>query len=58
MSIIPPHPDLAARATPVLDESSRRAVFEKVFERLPEGTEADIDEWMNRSPLVEVEFSG
>jgi deazaflavin-dependent oxidoreductase (nitroreductase family) len=48
------HADLAARARPIVDESERRAVITGIFEVL--GRFGDIEEWVARSPLAEVEF--
>lgn len=47
--------DLQARARPVLEPFERRAIVERIFRAL--GRYGDVDSWVARSPLVEVEFS-
>jgi deazaflavin-dependent oxidoreductase (nitroreductase family) len=46
--------DLPARAHPILGREERRAVVSRIFEAL--GRDGDVDAWVERSPLVEVEF--
>ncbi len=48
--------DLPARAIPITDPEQRRAVLEPLTRRL--GVSARIDDWIARSPLVEVRFDG
>jgi hypothetical protein len=47
--------DLPAVAHPVTDEAGRRDVIRGILEDLGRGT-ASVEEWVARSPLVEVEF--
>ena len=48
--------DLPATATPILDEERRREIFDKI-QAMAEGRRSmDVEEWVKRSPLVEVEF--
>jgi deazaflavin-dependent oxidoreductase (nitroreductase family) len=47
--------DLPARARPVTDPGERRAIVTRILEVL--GRAGDVDAWVARSPLVEVEFS-
>ena len=46
--------DLAARATPILDPSQRREVISAIDQKIGRGW--DVDAWVERSPLVEVEL--
>lgn len=46
--------DLPAHARPILDEDERRQVLAGILQSL--GRSADLNEWVARSPLVEVEF--
>jgi hypothetical protein len=46
--------DLAARATPITATAERRPVLAVVTERV--NATAPLDEWVERSPLVRVEF--
>ena len=46
--------DLPARARPIVDENERRAVIQRIFQAL--GRSGDVEEWVARSPLVEVEL--
>jgi deazaflavin-dependent oxidoreductase (nitroreductase family) len=48
--------DIPARATPITDESKRREILSKVVEKW--GRQSQIDEFVERSPLVEVVFVG
>jgi hypothetical protein len=44
--------DLHARARPIEEPDERR----KVFERLLDSTRYELDAWIARSPLAELEF--
>ena len=46
--------DLSAKATPITDPATRRAVFVIILERL--GRSKDLEAWEAGSPLVEVAF--
>jgi len=46
------HADLAARAAPVLDRIRRQEILSVILRRL--GKPRVLDEWVERSPLVEV----
>ncbi|HFE67137.1 MAG TPA: nitroreductase family deazaflavin-dependent oxidoreductase [Chloroflexi bacterium] len=48
--------DLPARARPILDEAERRAILAGILQSLKR--DDDLDEWVARSPLVEVGFGG
>ena len=45
--------DLPARARPIVDKLERRAVLARILQKLDR--EAGLEEWVARSPLVEVE---
>ena len=45
--------DLPARARPIEDEAERR----EVFERLLSATRYDLEAWVARSPLAELDFA-
>ncbi|HET9119304.1 MAG TPA: nitroreductase/quinone reductase family protein [Solirubrobacterales bacterium] len=47
--------DLPAVARPITDEAERREVIRGIREDLGRGTQ-DLEDWVARSPLVEVEF--
>ena len=47
--------DLPAMARPITEEAERREVIRGILEELGRGT-GDVEEWVARSPLVEVEF--
>jgi deazaflavin-dependent oxidoreductase (nitroreductase family) len=47
--------DLAAVARPITEQAERREVIQGILEDLGRGT-GNVDEWVARSPLVEVEF--
>jgi hypothetical protein len=47
--------DVPARARPVTDPDERRAVLAPVLHRL--GRDDQLDDWLARSPLVEVELT-
>ena len=49
--------DLPAIAHPITDEAERREVIRGILEDLGRGS-GSVDEWVARSPLVEVEFRG
>jgi hypothetical protein len=46
--------DLSARATPVLEPTTRRTVLSRILERL--GHAGQLEAWVRESPLVEVEI--
>jgi deazaflavin-dependent oxidoreductase (nitroreductase family) len=46
--------DLPARATPILDQDSRRDIISRINQKL--GGSRDLDAWVRGSPLVEVEL--
>ena len=50
--------NLAARATPVLDEEQRRDIIAKIHQNIGQNTggNRDLDAWVASSPLVEVEL--
>jgi deazaflavin-dependent oxidoreductase (nitroreductase family) len=48
--------ELAARARPIVDPAERREVISGIFRVL--GGARDLDAWVARSPLVEVELLG
>lgn len=48
--------DLAARATPIADQETRRAIMTRILGNL--GRSGDLDAWMAGSPLVRVDFDG
>ncbi|HEY3192708.1 MAG TPA: nitroreductase/quinone reductase family protein [Solirubrobacterales bacterium] len=50
------HADLPAIARPITGEAERREVIGGILEELGRGT-GNLDEWVARSPLAEVEFS-
>lgn len=47
--------DLTATARPITDQAERREVIQGILDDLGRGT-GNVDEWVARSPLVEVEF--
>ena len=47
--------DLPATARPIIDESERREVIAGILAELGRGS-GNLEEWIARSPLVEVEF--
>jgi hypothetical protein len=47
--------DLPARATPITDEAQRRAIMSHIVRTT--GHSAELDKWVQDSPLVEVSFS-
>ena len=48
--------DLPARAAPILDEVPRRQILANLLQNMNRSDD-DLDEWLDRSPLVEVIFS-
>src|SRR5262249_54168165 len=48
--------DLRARARPIVDEAERLVIFSRMCEVL--GRPSEVEAWVARSPLVEVEFLG
>jgi deazaflavin-dependent oxidoreductase (nitroreductase family) len=44
--------DLPARAIPILDKAQRRDILERITRNL--GRRGDLEEWVARSPLMEV----
>ena len=46
--------DLPARARPIVDESERRAILVRILQNL--GGPRDLEEWVARSPLVEIQL--
>ncbi|MCB0081938.1 MAG: nitroreductase family deazaflavin-dependent oxidoreductase [Caldilineaceae bacterium] len=49
--------DLSARAVPITEEGERRAVLTAILQKLGRD-EADVEEWVAESPLVEVVLAG
>ncbi len=47
--------DLPAVATPVLDRAQRREIMAAIHRKL--GWDRDLEEWVEQSPLVEVELT-
>lgn len=50
------HADLAARATPITDETTRKQILSQVVVKWKRPTE--LEKFMQQSPLVRVEFTG
>jgi deazaflavin-dependent oxidoreductase (nitroreductase family) len=48
--------DLPARATPITDPATRRAVLARILERDRPDRAKDLDTWVKQSPLVAVSF--
>ncbi len=46
--------DLPSRATPILDQASRRDIIARINQKL--GRSWDLDAWVKGSPLVELEL--
>jgi deazaflavin-dependent oxidoreductase (nitroreductase family) len=46
--------DLPARATPILEQARRRAIIATIHQK--RGVYHDVEAWVERSPLVAVEF--
>jgi len=47
--------DLAARATPITDPETRRAILARILDKI--GRSGDLDAWMADSPMVKVAFT-
>jgi hypothetical protein len=47
--------DLPARAKPITDPATKRAILTEITSRLDDP--GDVENWVARSPLVEVEFT-
>ncbi len=47
--------DLAARATPIPDPGTRRAILARILDKI--GRSGDLDAWLAGSPLVKVAFT-
>ena len=47
--------DLPARAIPITDPATKRAILTEITSRLDDP--GDVENWVARSPLVEVEFT-
>ena len=50
--------DLRARATPILDDRTRREFFQIMKENSKSTDEMDLEAWVQDSPLVKVAFLG
>ncbi len=48
--------DLPARATPITDPTQKRAILTRIRDKI--GRTDDLNEWVERSPLVAVELLG
>ena len=48
--------DLPARATPIRDKAKRREIFRKIHDRSEGRRNTDLEDWVERSPLVQVEI--
>ncbi len=48
--------DLPARATPIWDTAKRRDIFQKIQQRLQRQVGMNVEEWVERSPLVQVDI--
>ena len=48
--------DLLARATPIRDTAKRREIFQKIQQRLQRQVGMNVEEWVERSPLVQVDI--
>ncbi len=49
--------DVAAVAKPITDQDERRAVFKRMRELEDRMGHVDVDDWTNRSPMIEVELA-
>ena len=49
--------DIPAVATPITDESERRALFVRMMELEERLAHVELDDWARRSPMVEVELA-
>ena len=50
------HADLPARAHPIADPAERRPVLAEILPGI--GREGELEDWVERSPLIEVELLG
>lgn len=50
------HKDVPARATPIVDPSQRRRIFEQLQQRVAGRFSLNVDDWTEGSPLVEAEM--
>ena len=48
--------DLSARALPILDKARRRDIFQKMQERFQGRMGMKVEEWVEQSPLVQVDI--
>jgi deazaflavin-dependent oxidoreductase (nitroreductase family) len=48
--------DLPARATPIQDKARRREIFQKIQQRLQRQVGMNVEKWVERSPLVQVDI--
>jgi hypothetical protein len=48
--------DLSARARPITDDTEKREVLTAILQRLDRSDQ--LDTWVERSPLIQVEFDG
>lgn len=48
--------DLSARALPILDKARRRDIFQKIQERFQGRIGMKVEEWVEQSPLVQVDI--
>ena len=49
--------DIPAVATPITDESERRALFARMMELEQRMAHVEVDDWAKRSPLVQVDLA-
>jgi len=50
--------DIPARATPITDKANRREVFSRMQSLEPRMSHLNVEDWTERSALVEVELRG
>ena len=48
--------DLPARATPIRNSAKRREILQKIQQRLQRRVGINVEEWVERSPLVQVDI--
>jgi deazaflavin-dependent oxidoreductase (nitroreductase family) len=48
--------DLPARATPIRNKIRRREIFQKIQQRLQRRVGMNLEEWVEKSPLVQVDL--
>ena len=48
--------DLPARATPIRNSAKRREILQKIQQRLQRRVGMNVEEWVERSPLVQVDI--